>query len=310
MGYFFAPMEGLTDAIYRRLHHKYYPGIHCYYMPFFSPTVHRALTAKERRELPPAQTEGVPAVPQLLVKNPADFVWAAGQCAALGYDEVNLNLGCPSGTVVSKGKGAGMLRDRDALARFLDEIFGASPLPISIKTRLGLEDPQEFPPLLELLNQYPARLLILHSRVRKEFYGGSVHWDMVDYCLQESRNPVCYNGDLRTKKDIARFHAQYPQVQDVMIGRGLIGNPALLTPGPADRDTLKAFCMELLDAYRVCFGSDRNAMFRLKENWSYLLALFQGSEKLGKQLRKTTDYGQFRQITLQILETLPIVETE
>ena len=150
MEYYFAPMEGLTDSVYRRLHHKFFSGVDKYYMPFFSPTVHRSLTEREARELPLADSESFTAVPQLLTKSAEDFLWAARQCADRGYGEVNLNLGCPSGTVFSKGKGSGMLRDPDGLERFLDAIFASSPLPISLKTRLGVEDSEEFERLLEI----------------------------------------------------------------------------------------------------------------------------------------------------------------
>ena len=141
MQYSFAPMEGLTDSVYRRLHHKYFPGIDRYFMPFLSPTVHRTLTLREERELPPADSETFSAVPQLLTKNPEDFLWAAEQCMERGYREVNLNAGCPSGTVVSKGKGSGMLSDPEALDRFLDRVFSGTPIAVSVKTRLGLEQP-------------------------------------------------------------------------------------------------------------------------------------------------------------------------
>ena len=137
MRYYFAPMEGLTDSIYRNLHHSLYPSVDQYYTPFLSPTVHRTLTQKEKREIPFAESLDFRVVPQLLTKNPQDFVWMAQQCADRGYKEINLNLGCPSGTVTAKGKGAGMLRDPDALDRFLDEIFQATPIEISIKTRIG-----------------------------------------------------------------------------------------------------------------------------------------------------------------------------
>ena len=122
MRYYFAPMEGLTDSVYRRLHHKYFGGVDRYYMPFFSPTMHRVLTGKEDRELPIADSVPFVAVPQVLTKVSDDFLWAAQVCRDRGYDEVNLNIGCPSGTVVAKGKGAGMLADPGALDRFLDEI--------------------------------------------------------------------------------------------------------------------------------------------------------------------------------------------
>ena len=152
MRYYFAPLEGLTDSIYRRLHHTYFGGVDRYYMPFISPTIHRQLTHKEDRELPLADSVPFRAVPQILTKVPEDFLWAAQVCADRGYDEVNLNVGCPSGTVVSKGKGSGMLRSPEELDRFLDAVFATSSLPITVKTRLGLEKPEEFPALLEVFN--------------------------------------------------------------------------------------------------------------------------------------------------------------
>ena len=196
MQYYFAPLEGLTDSVFRRLHHKYFPGVDRYYTPFFSPTIHRALTAREARELPPADSLGVTVVPQLLTKAAEDFVWMAGVCKDLGYGEVNLNLGCPSGTVTAKGKGSGMLRDLESLDRFLEEIFAGSVLPISVKTRIGYADAGEFPAIMEVLNRYPVKELTVHPRVRTAFYKGSVDMAAFRHALHVSKAPVCFNGDL------------------------------------------------------------------------------------------------------------------
>ena len=305
MEYYFAPMEGLTDSVYRRLHHKYFGGTDKYYMPFLSPTVHRSLTAREARELPMADSENFAAVPQLLTKNAEDFLWAAAQCRDRGYQEVNLNLGCPSGTVFSKGKGSGMLRSPEALDRFLEEIFSAAPLPISLKTRLGVESAEEFPRLLEIYNRYPVKELILHPRVRNAFYAGEVRMDAFAYALENSRNPLCFNGNLCSKADIAAFSARFPTVSAVMLGRGLIGDPGMLCPEGTAPSTLEAFSDELLDTYTSLFGGPRNAMFRLKENWRYLLCLFENTEKLGKRLRKTTDVAEYRSLTHEIIGSCP-----
>ena len=303
MNFYFAPMEGLTDSIYRRTHHRYFPGVDAYYMPFFSPTIHRSLTSREARELPYGDTEGFTAVPQIMTKNTEDFLWAAQQCLDRGYREVNLNLGCPSGTVFSKGKGSGMLRDPRDLERFLDCVYARSPLPISLKTRLGVDDPQEFIRLLDIYNRYPVKLLIVHPRVRKDFYEGPVQMELFQYALNRSRNPLCFNGNLTTRNQLDAFSKTFPGVSSVMVGRGLIGNPALLCAQNAAPDTLEQFCDELLDQYIEAFGGSRNAMFRLKENWRYLLCLFRNTEKLGKQLRKTTDIAQYRAITHEIFHT-------
>ena len=304
MRYCFAPMEGLTDSIYRRLHHKYFPGVHRYYMPFFSPTIHRALTPREDRELPYADTESFAAVPQIMTKVAEDFIWAAGQCKERGYGQVNLNVGCPSGTVVAKGKGAGMLADPDSLDRFLDAVFAGVPLPVSIKTRLGIADPEEFIRLLEVFNRYPIKELTIHPRVRKQFYDGDVDLNMFSYAAQNANAPLIYNGNLYSPQDIDAISARFPKVEAVMIGRGLIGDPGMLTPGGTDVAILEQFMEELMDSYTVAFSGSRNAMFRLKENWSMLLPHFADSERLGKRLRKTTDLTEYRAITREIFHTL------
>ena len=307
MNYYFAPMEGLTDSIYRKVHHTYFPGISAYYMPFLSPTMHQTLTPREKRELPRAGSVPFRAVPQILTRIPEDFLWAAEKCAELGYDEVNLNLGCPSGTVTAKGKGAGMLRDPDGLDCFLDTVFSRSSLPISVKTRLGFSSPEEFPRLVEIFNRYPIKELTLHPRVRQAFYNGDVDMDSFRYLLSHAKMPVCYNGNLSSRADIAKIQSAFPLVGSVMIGRGLIGDPGMLSGTTAE--ALEGFITALQEEYCVAFGSARNAMFRLKENWRHLLCLFEGAEKLGKQLRKTTDLNEYESVVYQILHTLPLRQT-
>ena len=313
MRYYFAPMEGITDSIYRRIHHKYFSGVDRYYMPFLSPTIHRQLTHKEDRELPFAEKENFVAVPQILTKVAEDFLWAAQVCADRGYAEVNLNVGCPSGTVVSKGKGSGMLRDVDALDAFLEEVFSKSPLPISVKTRLGLENKKEFPAILEVYNRYPIKELTIHPRTRKQFYSGNLHMDLFEYALENSNNPLCFNGELRSQAYMSGFFhdfppQEYPKIQAVMIGRGLIADPGMLTPGGTTRESLQAFTEELTETYVEVFGGARNAMFRMKENWSFLRHRFEDSDRLWKDLRKTTDIGEYRRITAEFFHTLPLKE--
>lgn len=307
MNYYFAPLEGITDATFRRIHHKHFPGVDRYYMPFISPTVHRCFTHREAREVPPAGSVDFTAVPQLLGKNAEDMAWAVEQCKNLGYGEVNINLGCPSGTVVSKGKGSGMLGDPDTLDRFLNDLFSLTDHPISVKTRIGLTDRDEFPKILAVYNQYPIVELTVHPRVRAAFYKGSCDMEAFRYAVENSRAPVCYNGDICSMEDIGRIEADFPAVKSVMVGRGMIANPAMLCGGTSS-EKLEAFLDELMETYCQIFGSRKNTMFRMKENWFYVLALFEGSEKLGKQLRKTTDYDTFRALSHQIIHTLPIRE--
>lgn len=306
MRYYFAPLEGLTDSIYRQLHNKYFPGIDKYYTPFFSPTVHRSLTPKERRELPMADSLSYNLVPQILTKNSQDFLWLAQQCLDLGYSEINLNLGCPSGTVTAKGKGSGMLQNIDELDRFLNDIFTDSPLNISVKTRIGFHNGEEFPALLDVFNRYPIYELTIHPRTRSAFYKGTVDMDTFKYAVNNSKNALCFNGNICSVEDITQIERTYPNVQAVMLGRGLIGNPGMLAETATDHKILQTFYSQLLDQYAENFGSSRNAMFRLKESWSYLICLFDGGEKLYKRLRKTTDIQEYCAISKEIFETIPL----
>ena len=305
MRYYYAPLEGITDATFRRLHHKYFPGVDRYFMPFISPTIHRCLTAREARELPKADSVGFAAVPQLLGKNVEDMLWALEVCKDLGYDEVNINLGCPSGTVVSKGKGSGMLADVYALDEFLSAIYAKAPLPVSLKTRIGVNDSENWEKLLEIYRDYPVKELTVHPRIRKAFYKGDCDMDAFAKAVEDSPFPVCYNGNIYSLEDAAKISERFPAVESIMIGRGLVADPGMLCGG-TNRETLKAFLTELSDTYCTVFGSKRNAIYRMKDNWHYLIGLFEGSEKLWKEMRKSTDYDRFMAIAKEIIATLPM----
>lgn len=309
---YFAPLEGVTSAPYRQAHHRRFSGVDRYYAPFISPTIHHVLTPREQRDILPEYNEGVPVIPQLLTKNAEDFLWAAGDLAAMGYSEVNLNLGCPSGTVVSKGKGSGFLGHPEELERFLDEIFEKSPIAISVKTRLGVTDSDEFGPILELYNRYPISELTIHPRVQKQMYRGEVWLEHFAKAAAECKIPLCYNGDLNTPADIAAHLERFPAIDTVMLGRGFVGDPALAQKAKggkaADRATLEAFHNDLFEGFAQAMKSQRNAMLRLKEIWFYHINLFDDHEKHIKRLRKATDIGEFLSAATAIFRELPLRE--
>ena len=208
----------------------------------------------------------------------------------MGYDEVNLNLGCPSGTVTAKGKGAGLLQRWDTLEELLEGIFSKTPVKLSIKTRLGWEAPEEFGPLLELFSRYPVSLLIIHPRVRQDFYREKVRLDAFAQALEVYPGPVCFNGGLVTPEDCKAFHARFPQVEHVMIGQGLLADPALTRKAKggsaATVDELRAFHDLLYRTYLSLFSGERSTVFHMKELWSYLSRLFEDSARPLKKIRK------------------------
>jgi tRNA-dihydrouridine synthase len=308
MQHYFAPMEGLTDSVYRRLHHKYFGGVDRYYMPFLSPTVHRALTPREARELPPADSQPFTAVPQLLTKVADDFVLAANALFEMGYDEVNLNVGCPSGTVVAKGKGSGMMRTPDHLDAFLEEVYRRAEGKVTVKTRLGLNDPEEFHRILEIFSRYPIPLLIIHPRVRMDYYKHPIRMEYFDQAMQDYKGELCYNGGLVTADGVADFARSHPAVDKVMIGMGLLANPALCAQckgmGGLERNALRGFHDELYRGYLEAFKSERSTIFHMKELWQFMLRSFDGGEKLFKQIKKAENSDKYEDAVAEIFDTL------
>ncbi len=312
MKFDFAPMEGITGAAFRRLHHEYFPGVDRYYAPFLSPTKDHLLTPRELREILPQNNEGVNLVPQILTKVPEDFLWMAGELHAMGYQELNLNAGCPSGTVTAKGKGSGMLADPAALDHFLEEIFAKAPCAISVKTRLGMEEPEEFGPILEIYNKYPLSELIIHPRVRKDFYRHPVRLEYFERALVESKNPVSYNGGLVTAANCTACAEKYPNVKAIMLGQPLVSDPLLVgkikSGTQGNKELLREFHDRLLDSYTQQFGDRNNAVRRMKELWFYLLRLFAGSEKHGKKLMKSKRPEEFGEAAAAIFCDLPLLD--
>lgn len=306
----YAPMEGVTSRDFREVHGACFPGVDRYWIPFLSPTSAHQLTARQLRELDPGSLGYDRLVPQVLTKDPADFRWAAEAIGELGYREVNLNLGCPSGTVVSKGKGAGLLRDPAALDRFLEAIFTAQPLPISVKTRIALNDPAEWDALLPILARYPIRELTVHPRTRREFYKGGVHLDAFRQAAACLPFPLRYNGNLFTVDDVRRTETEFPTLAGVMIGRGLLADPALILRcrgGKRDRAALVAFHEELAARYLAYMHPDGAVLPKFKELWLYL-SLLLPEERAWKRLRKCSRWAEFHPLALDLLQNAELLE--
>ena len=308
--YDLAPLDGITRAVFRRVWHRHFGGADRYFIPFFSPTDQHILTNRDRREVGPENNAGLPAVPQVMTRCADDFLWAAELVADMGYPEVNLNLGCPSGTVTAKGKGSGFLAKPEELDRFFDRVFSRVKLPVSVKTRLGIADPAEFGPLLEIYNRYPIACLTIHPRVQKEKYRGAVHLDVFGEALAASKNPVCYNGDLRTVEEVRVFESRFPAVEAVMIGRGAVADPALLRKlrgGPAaTKEELQAFMQDLYREYQAFYGQVGTAAQRMREVWFYLIHLFEDAERLNKKLRRFKNPGAYEAIEEAIFRDLAL----
>lgn len=331
---YMAPMEGVTGFIYRNTFARFFGGIDKYYTPFISPGEHRNFKSRELKDVLPDNNAGLNVAVQMLTNNAEHFIVTARKMMDFGYREVNLNLGCPSGTVVAKGKGPGFLSFPEKLDAFLDEIYSGladTGLDISVKTRIGRYEQDEFYELLDIYNKYPISELIIHPRVQKDMYKNTPRMEIFDYAVEHSKNPLVYNGDICTVEDYERFAGHYlknaenvpdepksdkernnkesdkesAKITAVMLGRGLISNPGLavqiVSGGCPDRSTLKDFFDALVWAYRAEIPDEKNVVFKIKENLFYLVNLFEDKEEYWKKIRKSDNLMELAAIARRMI---------
>lgn len=329
MKLYFAPLEGITGYLYRKAYHNHFSGVDKYFTPFLSPNQNRALNPKEIRDILPENNKGIPLVPQILTNQGEFFLRAAQELEEkYGYEEVNLNLGCPSRTVTAKRKGAGFLAEPKALDCFFQEVFEKIRIRVSVKTRIGVDEPEEFRHLIEIFNKYPLHELIVHPRLQKDYYNNSPDWKTFRAATEMSRNPICYNGDIFTVEDFRRFRAEFPETDKIMLGRGLLRNPLLAEeirkemeksgeeilpaqhkqtlPGERSvkesRERLKAFHDQLYADYRLVMCGEKNVLFKMKEFWVYAGYSFPGAEKCLKKIKKAARLAEYEGAVLEIWE--------
>lgn len=313
MQYQLAPMEGITTYIYRNAYEHHFGGVSTYYTPFISPHKDKTLNSRELNEVLPEHNQGMGVVPQILTASTDDFLRTAKELQQMGYTHVNLNCGCPSGTVTTKGKGAGMLDDPGVLDAFLAEIFEHSQINISVKTRIGMESAEEWEDILKVYEKYPLEELIIHPRVREDYYKNLPNKEVFAQTLETSRHTITYNGNLFTASDIQQCKDQFPKLEACMLGRGIIANPGLIQEAEIgkelDKETFRAFHDEVYEGYRSIMSGDRNTLFKMKELWCYMETLFENGSKAAKKVRKAdkcTDYEIAVKQLLRDCELLPM----
>lgn len=312
MNFYFAPMEGLTGYIYRNAHNAFFNNIDKYFSPFIVANQSNSFKTKELNDILPENNQGLVLIPQLLTNNAKDFIHTSKKIKQLGYNEINLNLGCPSGTVVSKNRGSGFLSKTKELDAFLEEIFSQAATKISVKTRIGKDQPEEFYNLIEIFNKYPIEELIIHPRIQKDFYKNKPNLNIFKDALTLSKNPVCYNGDIFTVKDYKKFSTNFCSVKTIMIGRGLLANPGLISAiennTNLEKELLKNFHDKIYEDYkRVLFG-DRNVLFKMKELWFYMIRMFSNNAKYAKKIRKSERLHDYNAVVLSLFREQDILE--
>ena len=296
MQIYFAPLEGITGYVFRNAYAKYYGGVDKYFTPFISPHTKKLMDAREKRDILPENNQGLNIVPQVLTNQAEDLIDLAKQLHEdYGYEEINLNLGCPSKTVTTKGKGSGFLEHPERMEQLFDRYFRASDVKLSIKTRIGYWEVEEAQRLLNLYERFPFEEVIIHPRLGSQMYKGTPYYDVFEEYLGRSKHSLCYNGDINSFDELQSLDSKWEKCDKFMLGRGLIARPGMLL-SQEDRIRFQSFHDEILEGYEAYMCGDRNTLFKMKELWTWWAVMFSGQEKTLKKIKKATTVQEYKML--------------
>ncbi len=306
-----APMQGMTYAYYRNIYSEIFGGFDEYYSPFISTTEESSHSLSLFKDiLPEENNSDLKIIPQLLSNNGKDFLYYAKTIKGLGYDEINWNIGCPSPTVTKKKKGSGLLAHPQIVEGFLDEVCKDSSFKLSIKMRLGLSEIEEGLKIIDIINKYPIKEVIIHARTGIQVYSGQVDLDSFELIRKESKHEVIYNGDIYTLDDYLIIKDRFPMIEKFMLGRGALKDPFLassikgsLVDSSDKISKMNEFHKLIFNDYKSKLSGDKHLIDRMKEFWLYNSCHLDPEGKYLKKIRKCKSISAYNSIASQMLDS-------
>ena len=306
-----APLRGVTVRTFRNLLAKWFEPPDRAVAPFIPTFAGAKVKPVLLRDVDPDFGQEMPVVPQVIGKDPEQMRTLLRSFKALGYACADLNAGCPWPFVAKKGRGAGLLRDAETLARLLEAGCEEMPGGFSVKVRLGMDKPGLLLERMELINAFPLREVAIHARTAKQMYEGRVQLDAFAEALAACRHPVVYNGDIRTAGDFRRLKARFPGVTRWMIGRGLATDPFLVERiqggegRPRDAARLKGFLDDSVALSAEELYGPASVLGRMKELWGYLHESLRQGDRVWNAVKICRTLDEYRRVVEDSFAAFP-----
>lgn len=298
---YLAPLQGFTDYIYRKNHSLVFSGVDKFFIPYISIKNNTILKKYEKEIF--LQNNPKNAIPQVLVKDSKEMILLSELLKNQGYTELNLNLGCPYPMVTNQGRGAGILPNPDILKEILTRFYEKTELRLSVKLRAGLHSADEIQAIIPVLNQFPLTEVILHPRVARQLYSGTIDLDTFAYAKSRLQHPLVYNGDIHSYHDYSKMKERFQDNNDWMLGRGILMNPFLpaeiqgiLLTTTEKKEKLFQFHQLVLKDYMEAMDNEGNALNKMKQFWIYFSHSFPHGEKLFKQIKKSKSLTKYQSL--------------
>jgi len=230
-----SPLQGFTDFRFRNAFHKYFGGIDTFYSPYIKLNGKLVIKGSYERDILPENNTTLQVIPQIITNDAEEFLFVANYVKELGYNELNWNLGCPYPMVAKCGMGSGLISNTERINQILERVHNETDITVSMKMRMGYENPTEILDVFPILEKYPIKNIAIHARIGKQLYKGGVDLDSFQRCLDVSKHKLYYNGDITSVAKFKMLQERFPSIDHFMIGRGLIADPFL--PNMIKNDT-------------------------------------------------------------------------
>lgn len=298
-----APLQSFTDFRFRKSYFKYFGGVDGCYAPYIKLTNDKEIKKAQKLDILPENNLHLKVKPQLMVNSTEDYLQVANFVHELGYDEINWNMGCPYPMVAKRELGAGLLQNPDRIEKILSEIYTQSPIKLGMKLRMGYESTEDILKILPIFNKYPLTEVIIHARFAKQLYKPGIDYDRFKECIDLSKHPLTFNGDINTVQDFNKVKDLFPTINSWMVGRGVVSDPFLpqmikdnTAEYPEDRrEIFEDFHNDLFEQYRGYLSGDKQVLMKMQSFWEYFANSFPNSHKTYKRIKKSKTLDKYEE---------------
>jgi tRNA-dihydrouridine synthase len=305
-----SPLQGFTDFRFRNAFHKYFGGIDTFYSPYIKLNGKLVIKGSYERDILPENNNTLEVIPQIITNDAEEFLFVTKYVQQLGYKELNWNLGCPYPMVAKCGMGSGLISNTSQIEHILKRVHNETDIIVSMKMRMGYENPTEILDVFPILEQYPIKNIAIHARIGKQLYKGGVDLDSFQKCLDTSKQKIYYNGDITSVEKFRTMQERFPSIDHWMIGRGLIADPFLpsmiknnTTEYPKNKlEIFEAFHDTIYQEYDTYLQGPTPIRMKMLGFWEYFSESFSNPQKTYKKIKKAGNSKNYEAAVKEIFK--------
>jgi tRNA-dihydrouridine synthase B len=305
-----SPLQGFTDFRFRNAFHKYFGGIDTFYSPYIRLNGKLVIKGSYERDILPENNSTLEVIPQIITNDVEEFLFVTKFVQQMGYKELNWNLGCPYPMVAKCGMGSGLISNTAQIEHILKRVHNETDIIVSMKMRMGYENPTEILDVFPILDQYPIKNVAIHARIGKQLYKGGVDLDSFQKCIDHAKQKLYYNGDITSVAKLKAMQERFPSIDHFMIGRGLIADPFLpsmikndTTEYPKNRfDIFEEFHDTIYKEYDAYLSGPTPIRMKMLGFWEYFSESFANPQKTYKSIKKATNNRSYESAVKEIFK--------